>query len=130
MRGRRRGRAPANFAQETPGKEGRFKVFQAKLGVRRLSLPPHVTNHAPPLPLCMGAAIPRSDDDFEVYLNGHAVIPSNSPKYILYSIGGELTKGIFGLTPSLNFEHVADLTEVLDYHTSLNLARNEIPGCI
>ena len=76
-----------------------------------------------------GAAFPLLDGP-NFFVKGQAVTPSNSPKYILYSIGGQYTKEIFGLTPSFNFEHVASLTELLNYHSSLNLARKEIPGCI
>ena len=74
-------------------------------------------------------------------LYANSLTVSNSPEYKLYSIGGEYTnfneefffsvtaKAIYGLTYSNTWIHVGDLTEGRARHTSLNVARKDIPGC-
>ena len=74
------------------------------------------------------AKIPLED------LKDNSLIASNSLQYKVYSIGGRysesiLTKAIYGLTYSNTWIHVGDLTEGRARHTSLNVARKDIPGC-
>ena len=73
----------------------------------------------------------------------NSLAASKSSEYILYSIGGNYlnetlgndlgvkvyVKAIYGLTYSNTWIHVGDLTEGRDRHTSLNVARKDIPGC-
>ena len=74
------------------------------------------------------AKIPLED------LKDNSLIASNSLQYKVYSIGGRysgsiLTKAIYGLTYSNTWVYVANLTEGRYGHTSLNVAKNDIPGC-
>ena len=76
-------------------------------------------------------------------LDRNSLTVSNSPEYKLYSIGGNYAnpnfsqdlvisvsaKAIYGLTYSNTWIHVGDLTEGRARHTSLNIARKDIPGC-
>ena len=76
-------------------------------------------------------------------LDRNCLTASNSPEYKLYSIGGNYAnpnfsqdlvisltaKAIYGLTYSNTWIHVGDLTEARARHTTLNVARKDIPGC-
>ena len=55
---------------------------------------------------------------------------SNSPEYKVYSIGGSPSgRAIFGLTQSNAWVHVGNLTEERRFHRSLNVDKEDIPGC-
>lgn len=75
------------------------------------------------------AKIPLED------LKDNSLIASNSLHYKLYTIGGRYSgsysysKAIYGLTYSNTWVYVANLTEGRYGHTSLNVAKNDIPGC-
>ena len=76
-------------------------------------------------------------------LDRNSLTASNLPEYKLYSIGGNYAnpnfsqdlvlsitgKAIYGLTYSNTWIQVGDLNEGRARHTSLNVARKDIPGC-
>ena len=67
-------------------------------------------------------------------LYDHSVTLSHSPEYIAYSIGGYSSsehpvQSIYGITSNYSFKKVRSLKIPRGGHTSLNLIRQDIPGC-
>ena len=66
-------------------------------------------------------------------LFGLQVVPSRSLKYSAYVIGGygngESQKAIYGLNKNQEWELVGNLKQKRNSHSSLNLLKDDIPGC-
>ena len=61
------------------------------------------------------------------------VVPSRSLKYSAYVIGGwgngHSQTAIYGLNRNQEWELVGNLKQKRNFHASLNLRKNDIPGC-